>query len=316
MAVYVDRLTACMANSNWQHRVSCHCIADSVDELQEFAACLGLKRERFQDGYLPHYDLTATKRKKAVRLGAIQLGRDDFVAKVKEWRLVQGNQRGAVLLVLLIPVLLIALAVIALFAGVRGMQAQVFGHTGMSALSGATNNPQEHAPGVQPTPLPELRGPLDLGTAGLVCVKLPGVSYPKTPALDRRVAPRLFGAIQELERQNAPDLRFNYGFRSTCEQTRIQPVGTAQKARPGTSAHERGAAVDVAQLRARADRQRVIRVFREQGWTWGSADWPHFEVKAHVVGEPDRFEWVRRQQRDFNAGRVTGGCRGADCGGL
>lgn len=49
-----------------------HLFADSKEELHEFAAKLGLKREWFQDkgDHLWHYDVTAAKRRKAVALGA------------------------------------------------------------------------------------------------------------------------------------------------------------------------------------------------------------------------------------------------------
>lgn len=70
MSVYVDKLR----NWGWELGPSCHLIADTNDELHEFAARLGLKREWFQTKTNnPHYDLTAGKRKLAVHLGAIEL---------------------------------------------------------------------------------------------------------------------------------------------------------------------------------------------------------------------------------------------------
>jgi hypothetical protein len=51
---------------------SCHLMADDLDELHAFAGRLGLKREWFQDYPLhPHYDLTASKRARALKLGAV-----------------------------------------------------------------------------------------------------------------------------------------------------------------------------------------------------------------------------------------------------
>lgn len=45
--------------------------ADSLDELHEFAARLGLKREWFQDHFIaPHYDLSPAKHALALKLGA------------------------------------------------------------------------------------------------------------------------------------------------------------------------------------------------------------------------------------------------------
>lgn len=72
MTVYVDELR------QWPTRIrcfkpgSCHLMADTLDELHAFAARLGLKRAWFQDHRLhPHYDLTASKRARALELGAV-----------------------------------------------------------------------------------------------------------------------------------------------------------------------------------------------------------------------------------------------------
>jgi hypothetical protein len=73
MAVYVDdmRLQARVGRitARWSHL---H--ADSVDELHGFARSIGLKRAWFQDkpGF-PHYDLTDTKRREAIRAGAVSI---------------------------------------------------------------------------------------------------------------------------------------------------------------------------------------------------------------------------------------------------
>lgn len=69
--VYVDGL-----HSWWKGRLWCHMFADSLDELHEFASRLNLRRDWFQpDLRLPHYDITATRRAKAVKLGAIEVDR-------------------------------------------------------------------------------------------------------------------------------------------------------------------------------------------------------------------------------------------------
>ncbi|WBY04018.1 DUF4031 domain-containing protein [Ramlibacter tataouinensis] len=48
-------------------------VAESVEELHHFAGRLGLKREWFQHRTLyPHYDLTASVRRKALALGAVE----------------------------------------------------------------------------------------------------------------------------------------------------------------------------------------------------------------------------------------------------
>ena len=82
MAVYVDSLR----DYGWRHGPSCHLIADSVDELMEFAVRMGLKREWFQAKSTPHFDLTAEGRELAVQHGAIELGQRQLVAKIRELR--------------------------------------------------------------------------------------------------------------------------------------------------------------------------------------------------------------------------------------
>jgi hypothetical protein len=83
--VYVDDLMSCIPNANWRWSKSCHLIADSVDELHEFAKRIGMRRAWFQnDSRLPHYDLTEKRRSVAVRLGAIEIDRRQFVAKMRE----------------------------------------------------------------------------------------------------------------------------------------------------------------------------------------------------------------------------------------
>lgn len=82
MSVYVDAI----AERGWRLGPSCHLIADSIDELHTFAARLGMKRGWFQPKSSPHYDLTEGRRTLAVRMGAIELDRPAFVAKLRELR--------------------------------------------------------------------------------------------------------------------------------------------------------------------------------------------------------------------------------------
>ena len=71
MTVYVDELRVWGV---WKYGESCHMTADTDEELHEFAARIGMKRQWFQNrtGY-PHYDLTIGRRAKAVRLGAVEV---------------------------------------------------------------------------------------------------------------------------------------------------------------------------------------------------------------------------------------------------
>ncbi len=75
MSVYVDPLREWGCSATWRYPQSCHLMADTLEELHDFAARLGLKREWFQSSpphSVNHYDLTRTKRIRAVQLGAIQ----------------------------------------------------------------------------------------------------------------------------------------------------------------------------------------------------------------------------------------------------
>ena len=89
MAVYVDKLR----DYSWKHGPSCHLIADSVDELIEFAVSIGLRREWYQPKSSPHFDLTAEARAAAVRSGAIELDNRAFVLKLRELR--ENRKKGA-----------------------------------------------------------------------------------------------------------------------------------------------------------------------------------------------------------------------------
>ena len=81
MAVYVDRMAACVPNQNWKWTESCHMFADTLEELHAMAKRVGLLKAWFQDEQrLPHYDLTAAKRGDAVRNGCVEVDRHFVVA--------------------------------------------------------------------------------------------------------------------------------------------------------------------------------------------------------------------------------------------
>jgi hypothetical protein len=82
LAVYVDKLR----DYGWHRGPSCHLIADSVDELIEFAVAMGLRREWFQPKSTPHFDLTGELRTLAVEMGAIELDNRQLIAKIRELR--------------------------------------------------------------------------------------------------------------------------------------------------------------------------------------------------------------------------------------
>jgi hypothetical protein len=67
----------------WHHSPEwCHMVSDeSVEELHEFAATIGLKRKAFQSTSCPHYDLRPSKRRLALSMGAQEVGMRDLVRR-------------------------------------------------------------------------------------------------------------------------------------------------------------------------------------------------------------------------------------------
>lgn len=91
MSVYVDQLIETKPyrrseNERWNWLQSCHLMADTEEEMHAFAKQLGLKRAWFQNRHpnplLWHYDLTATKRRQALRLGAKELSPEQCAARL------------------------------------------------------------------------------------------------------------------------------------------------------------------------------------------------------------------------------------------
>ena len=79
MALYVDD-----AIWRWQGLRWAHLLADDIDELHRFAIGLGIHRLSYQGPprtSVPHYDLTAYERRRAIAGGAIACSRDEIVAR-------------------------------------------------------------------------------------------------------------------------------------------------------------------------------------------------------------------------------------------
>jgi hypothetical protein len=77
MSVYIDNMQA-----PYRGMLMNHMIADSTEELLDFADAIGVQRKWIQGAgtYSEHFDVCNTKKAKAIRLGAIpismmQLGR-------------------------------------------------------------------------------------------------------------------------------------------------------------------------------------------------------------------------------------------------
>lgn len=92
MAAYVDE-----AVWEWRGQLWCHLLADSLDELHDFAQSIGLKKEWFQ-GHTkyPHYDMNKNRRYVAVKKGAIEIDKKTTIEKAKklkaEFELLKSNQ--------------------------------------------------------------------------------------------------------------------------------------------------------------------------------------------------------------------------------
>lgn len=70
--IYVDDAFIPKDKDEW-----CHLMADSLDELHQFAQSIGLKREWFHSG--DHYDVTRGKRFVAIRTGAKKVTTTEMV---------------------------------------------------------------------------------------------------------------------------------------------------------------------------------------------------------------------------------------------
>lgn len=81
MTVYVDR-----ARNPLGRMVMCHMIADSYLELIQMAKAIGMRHEWFQRGSFPHFDVSVSRRAKAVRLGAVEVDRRELVRIMRRIR--------------------------------------------------------------------------------------------------------------------------------------------------------------------------------------------------------------------------------------
>jgi len=94
MSVYVDQLRQIKAKGEQARRVGtrnghrwCHMWADTLEELHAMARRIGMKRAWFQDhASLPHYDLTPSRRAKAVSSGAKEVGLREMMQAIEKHR--------------------------------------------------------------------------------------------------------------------------------------------------------------------------------------------------------------------------------------
>ena len=91
MAAYVDNVRIAWRGRHW-----CHLVADSLDELHEFAHTLGLKRAWFQaHASLPHYDITVEVRGVALFRGAVAADRRTLISRGRKLKLEMLEKRTA-----------------------------------------------------------------------------------------------------------------------------------------------------------------------------------------------------------------------------
>lgn len=83
MAVFVDNVFIHVRGNVW-----CHMACDSSDltELHQMAKAIGLRRDWLHNGSIPHYDVTASKRLMAIKLGAIPIDKTDMVRLMQSYR--------------------------------------------------------------------------------------------------------------------------------------------------------------------------------------------------------------------------------------
>ena len=84
MAVYVDNMEA-----GFGRMVMCHMIADTTEELLEMADQIGIQRRWIQKAgkYTEHFDVCLSKRKEAVKAGAIEVSSFDLTRLIMKRRI-------------------------------------------------------------------------------------------------------------------------------------------------------------------------------------------------------------------------------------
>lgn len=99
MAVYVDPIFEMTPKGAQARRCGkrwCHMFADTLDELHEMAAAVGMKRAWFQNHpSLPHYDLVPSRRQRAVALGAQEVTRREMSEFMRQKRMEATNATPA-----------------------------------------------------------------------------------------------------------------------------------------------------------------------------------------------------------------------------
>lgn len=81
MTVYVDT-----SRNRLGRMVTCHMLADTLEELHAMAGKLGMRPEWFQPESTPHYDVSLQRRATAIRHGAVEADRHRVVELIRKYR--------------------------------------------------------------------------------------------------------------------------------------------------------------------------------------------------------------------------------------
>lgn len=81
MSVYVDD-----ARNRFGRMIMCHMVADTVSELHDMAAAIGMRQAWFQPKSFPHYDVSLSRREVAVGLGAVEVTQRGIVGVIRRLR--------------------------------------------------------------------------------------------------------------------------------------------------------------------------------------------------------------------------------------
>jgi len=83
MAIYVDNVRIPHRGKLW-----CHMVADTLEELHNFARKLNIPRQGFHvEASYPHYDITVELREEALLLGAMMGNRKQIIRCAKQLKL-------------------------------------------------------------------------------------------------------------------------------------------------------------------------------------------------------------------------------------
>ncbi len=90
MAVYVDFVSIEFKGYKW-----CHMLADSLQEMHEFAALIEVDKRLFhRDASYPHYDITLQMRERALQHGAIAADRKTIITAAKKLKVELSQQQS------------------------------------------------------------------------------------------------------------------------------------------------------------------------------------------------------------------------------